>query len=156
MVGSDVSERGLRLARQWLVREAIAPHLIRCDMAANPFPGGSFDVVISRGVISHGSRRKHLATVRELGRLLRPGGLVMVDFIATQDPLYGKGKRVAPETFNADDGPEAGILHYFVTDAVVERLMRPYFRVVSLHSWHHVWDHSGTEQYEWVYWGRKT
>ncbi len=74
--GVDVSEVMVELAAARL------PHarerLLAAPIEALPFPDESFDVVIATGVLEHVGDKE--AAIRELARVLRPGGRAIVSF----------------------------------------------------------------------------
>jgi ubiquinone/menaquinone biosynthesis C-methylase UbiE len=77
IVGADVSPSALELARHRLALHGVGPdrvELVRLSDAhvGLPFEDASFDFVSSQGVIHHTS--EPLAILRELHRVLRPGG----------------------------------------------------------------------------------
>jgi SAM-dependent methyltransferase len=77
IVGADVSPSALALARHRLSLHGAGPdrvELVRLTDgdAALPFADGEFDFVSSQGVLHHTS--EPLAIMRELHRVLRPGG----------------------------------------------------------------------------------
>lgn len=53
-----------------------APFGVRGDLSALPFPGGYFDLVISRSVIEHLAEPERV--FREFWRVLRPGGKAVI------------------------------------------------------------------------------
>jgi SAM-dependent methyltransferase len=70
--GFDLSAEALRFCR---ARGVVAA---RASVLALPLRGGSIDVVTSFDVIYHGWVESDLRAIRELVRLLRPGGLLVV------------------------------------------------------------------------------
>jgi SAM-dependent methyltransferase len=77
IVGADVSPSALRLAQHRLTLHGVGPdraELVRLtdDEVALPFADGEFDFLSSQGVLHHTS--DPLAILRELHRVLRPGG----------------------------------------------------------------------------------
>ena len=77
-VGLDISESMLGLCRQKLQRHGLADRvdLVRADASATSLPGGSFDVV----TMGFGIRNTAdaAATLAEIHRLLKPGGLTLI------------------------------------------------------------------------------
>lgn len=72
-VGVDVSPVPLALAaRRGLTR------LARASVGALPFADGTFDVVTSFDVLCHGAVTDERAALRELRRVLRPGGWLLL------------------------------------------------------------------------------
>jgi SAM-dependent methyltransferase len=69
----DFSPEALRLSRQ-VSGEA---RLVRGDALATPFPEGSFDLVYHQGLLEH--FRDPMPLLRENYRIVKPGGLVLVD-----------------------------------------------------------------------------
>ena len=75
--GFDLTEIGLRIGR-----EAGRARLVRASVAAAPFPTGSFDVVTSFDVLYSLDDVVERAAITEMYRLLKPGGLAIVNVAA--------------------------------------------------------------------------
>ena len=71
-VGVDLSDEALRFCRQRGTTVA------RADLLALPFACGSFDCVTSFDVLYHRWVEDDRAAVREMARVLKPGGVVFV------------------------------------------------------------------------------
>ena len=72
-LGSDRCEELVGLAAQ------LGHEVMTCDNLKLPFRDGSFDAVISIGVIHHlTTPKRRAAAVAELARILRPGGKLMI------------------------------------------------------------------------------
>jgi ubiquinone/menaquinone biosynthesis C-methylase UbiE len=79
---ADVSVQSLeRLARKAPAGAPISTH--RIDGERLPFPDGSFDIVTSYSVLHH--IPDYLLAVREMARVLRPGGYLYIDHEASED-----------------------------------------------------------------------
>ncbi len=88
MVGVDMSDASLRRAAEG-VRE-LGWHgrvrLLQADAETLPFRDRSFDAVVSFGVLHHTPDTAH--AVREIGRVLRPGGRAIVMLYRTGNPKW--------------------------------------------------------------------
>ena len=75
--GMDLSPLALGYCRGRGARD-----LVRGSVEALPFAASSFDAVISIDVLSHSSIASDLAAMHELCRILRPGGLLILQLSA--------------------------------------------------------------------------
>ncbi len=73
VVPMDISWDGLRYAREMGVENPV-----QGDISSLPFAGESFDLVISMDVIVHLPRGEEHTAARELARVLRRGGLLVL------------------------------------------------------------------------------
>jgi SAM-dependent methyltransferase len=69
----DYSGDGLRHARDLGVRDPV-----QGDIRQLPFPSGAFDLVLSIDVIAHLPLGEEISAARELARVTKPGGLLVV------------------------------------------------------------------------------
>jgi ubiquinone/menaquinone biosynthesis methyltransferase len=86
VIGLDVTQRMVELARGRSLATGVHVGFLVGDMAALPFPDGAFDVVTT----GYGIRNvpEIAPAVREIGRVLRPGGLLLsLDFNRPQNAL---------------------------------------------------------------------
>jgi SAM-dependent methyltransferase len=72
--GIEPSEEALELARRRLPSAELRP----ATLAAVPFPEASFDLVVSNDVLQHVLEAELEESMRELRRVLRPGGALLV------------------------------------------------------------------------------
>lgn len=73
-VGLDISRRGLELATS----EVPAASLVQGDMSTLPLGADQFDAITAYHSVFHVPREEHRAVYREFGRVLRPGGVVLM------------------------------------------------------------------------------
>jgi SAM-dependent methyltransferase len=97
-VGFDLAPEALRWCRARGVRAA------RASVLALPLPATSVDVVTSLDVIYHGWVESDQSAVRELVRILRPGGLLLVRVPALMmlwgahdEAVHSRHRYTAPE-----------------------------------------------------------
>lgn len=74
--GLDLSPTALSLARRRFALEGLEGRLVEGSVTALPFPGRSFDLVYSNGVLHHVEATEQ--AIREIHRVLRPGGTALV------------------------------------------------------------------------------
>jgi SAM-dependent methyltransferase len=76
VLGSDISERILETARATATAHGVEAELVRANLESLPFEDGSFELVLCVQVIEH--LLDPLAGLRELARVLRPGGTLLI------------------------------------------------------------------------------
>lgn len=76
--GLDMSPMMLAAARKKLAGRGLEADLHEGDMADLPFPDASFDVVVSMLALMHIPRQDRQQVFREVARVLRPGGRLLM------------------------------------------------------------------------------
>jgi SAM-dependent methyltransferase len=115
VIGLDNAPHGLQLTAAWLMDEQLSAPLVLADAhALLPFPDACFDAIVCIKVIHHGLRERVLGAVKEIQRLLRPGGTVLLSVPGNRKRLV-RSDEVEPHTYVARDGREKGIPHYIFT-----------------------------------------
>lgn len=95
LVGVDIDAAVLAVARTRVAEAGISAELETADARALPFPDASFDLVIDFGTCHHISRPDH--ALREIVRVLRPGGLFACETVSSQilsHPIRTRGRRL--------------------------------------------------------------
>jgi len=119
LVGLDVSEEALRFCR-----ERGLPDTRCCSIEEIPFSDGSFDLVLSFNVICHEAVSDDRGAVREMARVLGPGGWLLLNLPAfdilrgSHDAAVGGARRYrAPgvRRLLEDAGLQPVLLTYFNT-----------------------------------------
>ena len=131
--GFDVSQRALSLAQDWLKEEGLQATIIRHRMEERfPYEDSFFDAVISTQVIHHNRMREIIATVSEIERVLRSGGVLFASFpIFSKVPSEGKNdwklEQIEPGTYIPRSGPEAGIPHHYFTEDEIYKVFSNFY-----------------------------
>ncbi len=94
--GSDVSFEGLRSAVRFTTRLAL------CDNRFLPFPDKTFDLVVAWGSLHYGLKEESRAMIRETGRVLKPGGLLMATLRSDRDTALKRGKELGNNQWLTD------------------------------------------------------
>ena len=87
----DLGWEGLRHGKVLGVEQ-----LAQADISALPFPDGAFDMAVSLDVIVHFPRGQEDAPVRELARVLAPGGILAIR-VSALDVLRSRHSQFAHE-----------------------------------------------------------
>ncbi|MFC3979160.1 class I SAM-dependent methyltransferase [Streptosporangium jomthongense] len=102
-----------------------------------PYPDGHFDYVLAYNAIYHGDPEAVRATVQEIHRVLRPGGLYQVTMLSRRNRGYGQGVEVAEGTFVRPDADDDKVHPHFYCDAAgLVTLNRP-AEPLSIHDAEH-------------------
>jgi cyclopropane fatty-acyl-phospholipid synthase-like methyltransferase len=113
--GLDSSAEANKASRAWLAEERLEATLHLHDMKDSlPFHDRFFDAVVSVQVIHHACVSTITHTVRELERVLRPGGLLFVT-VPTRRNQGERFKEIEENTLVPLNGPEKGLPHHYFT-----------------------------------------
>lgn len=137
--GTDHSQKAIETCHALLEEEGLSAGLSCGDMGEVLQPDGFFDGAIAFNSIYHGHRERLEAVLGILHARLREGGELFVTLPSVDNRMYGRGERLAPDTFQSPgmfDGlfaraGEKGEPHFFASREVVVQLFRR-FEIVSL------------------------
>jgi SAM-dependent methyltransferase len=126
--GVDISGEGLRHCEAWLASAGQGAELRQASMRQLPFPDDAFDAALSFGVFYYASAAGMKEAVRELHRVLRPGGLAFVVVRTDADYRFGKGVLLEPYTFRLEieDTNERGCVVHFLREEDVVPTFRAF------------------------------
>ncbi|MDO8339433.1 MAG: methyltransferase domain-containing protein [Candidatus Burarchaeum sp.] len=87
VLGIDSSAEGIRQANETAAHEKVAIRFVQADVRMMPFGPESFDAILCNGILSHLLPQEREMTAREIGRVLRKGGaLVVSEFSLSRRP----------------------------------------------------------------------
>jgi tellurite methyltransferase len=127
----DGSATGLDVLRASAMARGLTLGYQHGNADALPYPDGAFDFVLSWNVIYHGTLGDAGARLAEIWRVLKPGGLYQGTMLPTRNVNYGRGRRVAPDTFVIDGVEERGHPHFYCDAQVLVSLFSG-FEILSL------------------------
>lgn len=123
IVGLDYSERSIgelaakAQARSLSARIKLSQHDVRQPL---PYPDGSFDACYSHMLLCmHMSRKEIAFALREMHRVLNPGGLVAYSVRSIFDKHYGAGKHLGEQIYEI-----GGFVVHFFSEEMVRWLSR--------------------------------
>ena len=144
----DLSPSGLRKLGE-AVHETDLPILtVLGDVRSLPFEDGSFDAVLSYHSIYHVDSDGMIAAIRELGRVLRPGGEVYLTFISKNTPSFTDStcRTIDGNVRLKQEEDGSTIPHYFSDANDIQRLLADFDIIRLCHiqdiydgksSWHY-------------------
>jgi ubiquinone/menaquinone biosynthesis C-methylase UbiE len=111
--GLDVSPEGVRLAKEWLRKEGLSAKFKFGSIYEKlPYRTNFFDAVISTQTLHHARIEDIRKTIKEMERVLKPGGFIFVTLQRIVLKWHAKVKFVAPRTYVPSAGNEKGLPHY--------------------------------------------
>lgn len=105
-VGLDFSRRGLSLAAETVP----GARLVQADMASIPLQDDTVDGITAYHAVFHVERQHHPAVYREFGRVLRPGGTLLMTLPGGRFETVRRGWMGGQMFFSAP-GREATLSH---------------------------------------------
>jgi SAM-dependent methyltransferase len=140
MAGVDISPSGIRLTREACADRRISFDGQVSDMTALPWPDGIFDGALSTSTIHHHPREAIARTLAQVRRVLKPGGLLLVDFPCTDSLDYrllrervaaGEIAEIEPNTFvdqrpDLDEMDDDFLPHHYCDEDDLRDLLRPF------------------------------
>lgn len=124
--GFDVSSQAVDIARRLLKEAHAYAELRTASVLDTGYGDGQFDAVICRDVLDHMPKAEAAQGIRELYRIIRPGGCVFATVDASDDEY-----ETVPHTVNADGdylficGRWSGMVFHPYTGEEIRRLLPP-------------------------------
>ncbi|MFE4858503.1 class I SAM-dependent methyltransferase [Streptomyces sp. NPDC056670] len=113
----DASETAIEQTRTAAERAGLNLDLRVGPMSSLPYPDDHFDYVLAYNAIYHGDRNAVRATVLEIHRVLKPGGLYQLTMLSRRNRGYGQGTEVSAGTFVQPDAADDKVHPHFYCDA---------------------------------------
>ncbi|MFN8374284.1 MAG: class I SAM-dependent methyltransferase [Anaerolineae bacterium] len=168
MAGMDISPTGIKTTEAVCAEHQIDFEGRVADMTALPWETDTFDGALSISTLHHHLRADIVRALAEVLRVLKPGGLFLVDFPSTDTIDYQElrrqitdGEITEPETNTfvdirpgLDDMNDAFLPHHFCDEADLRDLLRS-FEIIRL--WAALRDvpNGAGKAGKWVAWVRK-
>lgn len=124
VTGLDPAPTAIRRAHQWVQEEGLKAVLSTAQPGRVPAEDGEYDAVLSAFAVEHGTREEVERSVRELVRVLRPGGYLLVALSSQEDSLSQTGSPAPGGVRIPRSGPEEGVSHYLSSRGDLEEFFR--------------------------------
>jgi len=126
--GIDYAPEAIKQTSEILKKENLKAQLIEGDIyKILPYKNDFFDAVISVQVIQHAYEKDILKALKEIYRVLKPGGLIFITVCGriskgkVRPCLVKTAKNVASHTYIPTEGNEKGQVHFIYTKDLISR-----------------------------------
>lgn len=92
------------------------------DMRDIDFSDDFFQGILCVWTTGHGNLEDARKNVNEIYRVLKPSGIVVIDYVSTEDINYGKGEEIDKDTFINNVEGEENIPHHYSTEEEIRDL----------------------------------
>ena len=147
MAGVDIAPSGIRQTREVCLARQISFEGHLSDVTALVWADETFDAALSIATIHHQRRQGIIRTLAEVRRVLKRGGLLLVDFPCTGTVDYhlmrsqvaaGQISELEPNTFvderaDLDDSDDGFLPHHYCDEGDLRDLLRS-FEIIWLRS----------------------
>lgn len=127
----DASDAGVAFTGDMATEKGLALSIHRGLMTDLPFAAAGFDYVLAWNVVYHGDETVVARTLDEIRRVLTGGGIFQGTFLSKRNANFGKGTRVAADTFVIDEPGDKVHPHFYANAGDVVRLLDG-FELLSL------------------------
>jgi SAM-dependent methyltransferase len=148
----DGSASGLRVIREQARRRGLRIELQKSSLDHLPYKNQSMDATVCWDTLYHGLPEEITGRIKELGRVLKTGGLLLASMLSKDNGLYGKGERIAAHTYVSEGVGDKAHPHFYCDNAELKHLLADYRILVMDHK-----DYgSYPRAYHWLFAARKT
>jgi ubiquinone/menaquinone biosynthesis C-methylase UbiE len=125
VIAQDYSDKALEMLKEMIEKGKLDIRIVKNDMTKIDFSNNFFDGIIFTGVIHYAKINKIQETVKEILRVLRPRGILVMSCMSTKCSNYGTGEKIEKNTFVnvagfSDDMEEPK--HFFEKAEIVQLL----------------------------------
>jgi len=114
--GIEIDEEQLTKANLFAKENGVLLNIIKGDMREIPFKPETFGCVFSYGAIFHMKKADICRAINEIKRVLKPGGLCLVNFLSVEDFRYGTGEKIGEGEFLQEEEGNTVIHSYYQLD----------------------------------------
>lgn len=113
---TDISETGLEITKSKAEKLNLSNiEFKQLDIREIPFDNNTFDGILCVWTTGHGTLEDSCKNINEIYRVLKPNGIVVIDYVSKYDENYGKGTEIEKDTFINNVEGEENIPHHYST-----------------------------------------
>lgn len=132
--GIDIAQNALEVTKERLEKEGLKAELTIGNIYERlPHEDNFFDGVISIKVLHHGTVSQIKGLIKEIERIMKPGGALMIE-VPRKKKRHSSKKynKIEAGTYVPLKGPEAGVPHHIFDERDL-RTMFSHFEVLDIH-----------------------
>jgi 2-polyprenyl-3-methyl-5-hydroxy-6-metoxy-1,4-benzoquinol methylase len=128
----DASSKAVDFTQNAAREAGLSIDVRQSPMTTLPFEDHYFDYVLAWNVIYHGDPDTVRTVLSEVVRVLRQRGIFQGTMLTKRNAYYGKGQKVAPDTYVNDEEDEKKHAHFYCNAKELTELLHN-FEILSLH-----------------------
>lgn len=97
--GIEIKDSQIEAAREFAKEHNVEINISKGDMRKLPFDDESISFIYSFNTIFHMTKEDITNTIKEIKRVLKPGGICFINFLSIYDERYGIGDKVGEGQF---------------------------------------------------------
>ena len=111
---TDISETGLEITKSKAEKLNLSNiEFKQHDIRDILYDNNTFDGILCVWTTGHGTLEDSRKNINEIYRVLKPNGVVVIDYVSIYDENYGKGKEIEKDTFINNVEGEENIPHHY-------------------------------------------
>ena len=114
--GIEISDKRVAAARGYCAAHGLDLDIRKGDMRQLTFDDGSMSFVFSYETIFHMTKADVGVALREIERVLKPGGLCFVNVLSVESETYGKGEKIGRGEYVRKRGSGQVVLAHYEDD----------------------------------------
>lgn len=127
---TDISETGIGITKSKAKKLNLTNiEFKQHDMRDIPFDNNLLDGILCVWTTGHGTLEDSRKNANEIYRILKPNGVVVIDYVSIDDKNYGKGKEIEKDTFINNVEGEENIPHHYSTIEELNDLYSNFLKV---------------------------
>jgi ubiquinone/menaquinone biosynthesis C-methylase UbiE len=121
--GIDLSDEQIKKAHDFCRQKGIDLNIIRGDVRKIPYDDRAFDFVYEQFAICHLTKKDTVTAIKEMRRVLKPGGLCLLGLISTATwPVTGAEKE--PGEYWTEEDEFGLVVHSFFDDDEADQYIK--------------------------------
>jgi ubiquinone/menaquinone biosynthesis C-methylase UbiE len=92
--GIDISSDQIELAHKFGRKNNIRFNIMKANVCHIPLKGDSISFIYSINTLCHLSKKDTSYAVKEMERVVKPEGIIFINFISVEDWMFGEGKQI--------------------------------------------------------------